>query len=198
MAQGRTAGENAPRVRGAASALARVLKFTAARAVALMATVAAGVFLTIVIANLGGHVDEIRRSEIRSNLMNTFTRFDENPGLRSLTPQERSALLEEMAAAEERRLGLDRPFLERAFRWLGDALLLDLGRAQHLTSDSGSRQVRAIILERLGPTLLLFATAEIFVFAAYPAGTAAFSTGSWSLWRRPRRRRHGSTASFSS
>ena len=33
-----------------------------------------------------------------------------------------------------------------------------------MTSDSGSRQVRLIILERLAPTLLLFATAEILLF----------------------------------
>jgi peptide/nickel transport system permease protein len=43
-------------------------------------------------------------------------------------------------------------------------MILDLGRAEQLSSDSGSRQVRDIIVERLPPTLLLFGTANIIIF----------------------------------
>jgi peptide/nickel transport system permease protein len=41
---------------------------------------------------------------------------------------------------------------------------LNLGRAEQLTSDSGSRQVRLILLERLPATLLLFATTFFLLF----------------------------------
>jgi peptide/nickel transport system permease protein len=41
---------------------------------------------------------------------------------------------------------------------------LNLGRAEQLHSDAGSREVRAIIAERLPATLLLFGTANLLVF----------------------------------
>ncbi len=126
-----------------------------------MATVVVGVYLSILIANMGGHVDEIRRGDIREFVA---LAVQANPESRLLTFEQRNALIEELVAVEERRLGLDKPFIERSFRALGQALTLDLGRAQYMSSDSGSRQVRLIILERLGPTLLLFATAELFLF----------------------------------
>ena len=45
-----------------------------------------------------------------------------------------------------------------------DAITLDLGRAMYLTSDTGSRSVRIIILERLPQTIMLFTTAMIINF----------------------------------
>ncbi|MGC8855977.1 MAG: ABC transporter permease, partial [Anaerolineae bacterium] len=47
---------------------------------------------------------------------------------------------------------------------LQNALTLNLGRSLQLTSDSGSRQVRLILLERLPATLLLFGTADLVLF----------------------------------
>jgi peptide/nickel transport system permease protein len=69
-----------------------------------------------------------------------------------------------MAALEEKRLGLDQPFITRSFRYLTSALTLNLGRAQHMTSDSGSGEVRRILLERLPSTLVLWATSNILLF----------------------------------
>ena len=67
-------------------------------------------------------------------------------------------------AVEEHRLGLDNPFITRSFRFLYNAMTLNLGRAQHLTSDSGSASVRLIILERLPPTLLFMSIASFSLF----------------------------------
>ena len=44
--------------------------------------------------------------------------------------------------------------------------MMNLGSAQNMTSDSGSRSVRLIILERLPATLLLLGTAEFITFFA--------------------------------
>ena len=52
----------------------------------------------------------------------------------------------------------------RSLSYLTDALSLTLGRAEVLTSDSGSKEVRAILLERLPATLLLFASSDIILF----------------------------------
>jgi peptide/nickel transport system permease protein len=53
----------------------------------------------------------------------------------------------------------------RSFIFLKDALVLNLGRAYNLASNSGSNSVRLIILERLPPTLVLFAASDIVLFA---------------------------------
>ena len=73
-------------------------------------------------------------------------------------------MIEEMATLEEERLGLDRPFILRSFGYLKNALTLTLGRAEHMTSDTGSKQVRLILLERLPSTLVLWGTANLLLF----------------------------------
>ena len=49
------------------STLARVVQYTGLRMVALFITVLIGVYLTILIANMGGHVDKIRSNYIREH-----------------------------------------------------------------------------------------------------------------------------------
>jgi peptide/nickel transport system permease protein len=76
----------------------------------------------------------------------------------------RNQRMEEMVRLQEELLGLNRPFMVRSFEFLSDALTLNLGRADLMSSDSGSQQVRYILLERLPPTLVLFATANLILF----------------------------------
>lgn len=144
-----------------ATTLTRVLKYTVTRLIALFLTVVVGVYLTILIANMGGYVDNIRKAQIREEI---GARYGLDPQFRQLPRAEREAIIAEIVAVEEERLGLNRPFFVRSLGFLTDALTLNLGRALYLTSDSGSSQVRLIILERLPPTLLLFATANMLLF----------------------------------
>ncbi len=143
------------------SAFTRVVQYSSLRLLALFVTVVIGVYLTIIIANMGGHVDEIRRGYIREQVALT-TGLD--PTLKDLTTEERQAHFEALVALQEKRMGLDQPFAIRSFRFLSGALTLNLGWADNMSSDSGSRQVRLIILERLPATLLLFATAQFVLF----------------------------------
>jgi len=145
----------------ASSTFARVSKYILVRAVVLALTVVVAVYLTIIIANMGGAVDDIRRGQIREGIAMGMAR---DPEIRQLPVEERNALIEDAVRLAEKQFGLDQPFAVRIFRYLENALTLNLGRADHLTSDSGSREVRLIILERLPPTLLLFATANLFLF----------------------------------
>jgi len=144
-----------------ASALKRVLRFTGRRFLALAVTVIIGVYLTIIIANMGGAVDELRKGEIMQGIVMGVSM---DPEMKQLPAAERQAIIEEMARLQEKRLGLDQPFIIRSFTFLRNALLLDLGFAENLTSDSGSRLVRAIILERLPPTLLLMGLSYLMLF----------------------------------
>ncbi len=143
------------------SALGRIARFTAIRLITLFITVVIGVFLTIMIANMGGYVDNIMKSEIKERVIMRVAAMTAN---QKITPETRQKMTEEMIALEENRLGLNTPFAVRAFRYLGNALQLNLGRALNMVSDNGSRSVRAIILERLPATLLLMGTSQLFLF----------------------------------
>lgn len=146
---------------GASSTFVRVAKYTVVRLAVLFVTVLVGVYLTILIANMGGYVDEIRRGEIREEIGIAVSL---DPEMQDLPTDERMRIIEERTVLAEQRLGLDEPFLIRSFTYLQDAITLDLGFAEQLLSDSGSRQVRLILLERLPSTLVLFATANLLLF----------------------------------
>jgi peptide/nickel transport system permease protein len=118
-------------------------------------------FLTIMIANMGGYVDEIQRGNIREAVQQQVLI---DPVIRQLPAAERTKRLDEMIKIQEKRLGLDKPFVVRSMSFLKNALTLQLGRSLIITSASGSRQVRLILLERLPTTLLLFGTVGLILF----------------------------------
>ncbi len=142
-------------------AITRLLRYTVLKLVALVFTVAVGVYVTIFVANMGGHVDTIRLAAIREGV--TLSRRAD-PAFNLLPPAERSEIIEQQIALEVRRYGLDKPFIQRSFAYLRDAMVLDLGFSENIASDSGSRQVKNIILERLPSTLVLFGTANLLLF----------------------------------
>ncbi len=143
------------------STFARVSRYVVVRLLVLFATVVIGIYLTILIANMGGYVDQIMKSEIRDRVTQSLGL---NPAIKQMDPAVRKTLIEETIAKEEERLGLDIPIAIRNFRYLSNALTLQLGRAINMTSDSGSKQVRLILLERLPPTLLLMGISQLFLF----------------------------------
>jgi peptide/nickel transport system permease protein len=157
----------------------RVARYTGVRLVTLFITVVIGIFLTIMIANMGGYVDEIQRGEIRENVA---LRANASPAIRNLSPEERTKWMEEQYRLAEKQLGLDQPFVVRTGRFLWNAMTLNLGRAQRMASDSGSRQVRLIILERLPSTLVLFATANFLLFFAEIGIALSLSRKYGSFW----------------
>src|SRR6185503_13904446 len=134
------------------STFLRVSRYVLLRLATLFVTVIIGIYLTILIANMGGFVDKIMRGEIRERVTGTILG---NPSFLKMAPEVRQKLIDERIAAEEERIGLNVPIAIRNFRYLSNALTLKLGRALNMTSDSGSKQVRLIILERLPATLLL-------------------------------------------
>jgi len=156
----------------------RILGYAAVRLIGSFFAIVVGLYLTILIANMGGYVDEIRRAQIREQVVMATIN---NPEMKRLSPDEYQRYIDNQVAIEEKRLGLDRPFLIRSLDYLMHALTLNLGRAEYLTSDSGSSEVRRIILERLPATLILFATAQIllFILAVLVALFLSRRYGSW-------------------
>ena len=132
--------------------------FMGRRVIALILTVLVGVYLTILVANMGGQVDELRLIQIRADIS------EQVRGDPDVDPGQRAEIVERQVALQVERLGLDQPFFVRSIDYLRRAMLLDLGRAEHMHSDLGSREVSRIIVERLPATLLLFGTANVIVF----------------------------------
>ncbi len=163
----------------AKSTFARVVRYSAVRLLILFVTVVIGIYLTIIIANMGGHVDDIMRGEIRDRINQQFA---QNPAMQKMAPDQRKQLLEQTITLEEHRVGLDQPIAVRNFRFLTNALTLNLGRAINMTSDSGSKEVRLIILGRLPATLLLMGTSELSLFFVSIFLALSLSRRYGSLW----------------
>ena len=126
-----------------------------------MVTVIIGVYLSVLIANMGGYVDQIRIGEIKEQI---GMEVRANPTFKFLPPSDIKKYMDDRVQLEIERLGLDKPFITRSFSYLIKAITLDLGRAERMSSDSGSKEVKRILLERLPATLVLFGTANLLVF----------------------------------
>ncbi len=131
------------------------------RAVILFITVVIGIYIVIFVANMGGEIDQMRRDQIRFEVTQ---RIYSNPDYQGMEREKVKDIIEDNIERRFELYGLDKPFLQRSFNYLQQAISLTLGRSEQITSDSGSRMVRRVLLERLPPTLLLFATADLLLF----------------------------------
>ncbi|MGB9757361.1 MAG: ABC transporter permease [Candidatus Bipolaricaulaceae bacterium] len=141
--------------------LKRLFSYFSVRSFLLLFTVVVAIYLIIIIANMGGYMDKIKESEIMEQVYNTVRG---NPALQRLSPSELRAILDKQIEIAKRQAGLDKPFITRSLEYLIRGITLNFGRAEQMTSDSGSNQVRLILLERLPHTLLLWGTADLLVF----------------------------------
>jgi len=158
--------------------LVALTRYSLLRALLMGFAVIVALYLVILIVNMGGHLDVVRRGEIRQQVALAVTAVPEN---QLLPPSELNQIIERQTELAYRRYGLDRPFILRSFDYLTTALSLSLGRSENLTSDSGSRLVRNILLERLPATLVLFGTSSLILFFTSLFAALALSRryGSW-------------------
>jgi peptide/nickel transport system permease protein len=156
----------------------RVLRYLLFRSIALFVTVVIGVYLTVLIANMGGYLDTIRKAQIQEVV---GIEVNADPANKGLPASDLRRLVDERMITEIKRLNLDQPFALRSINYLTDALTLNLGRAEFISSDSGSRRVQSILVERMPATLLLSATSNLFLFftAIFVALFLSRHYGSW-------------------
>jgi len=105
-----------------------------------------------------------------------------NAAFKNLDPAAKNQLTQERIQSEIDRLNLDQPMVIRSFRFLKNALTLNLGRALFLSSDSGSRNVKTIILERIPYTLLLMGSSNLILFFSTLFLALALSRKYGSFW----------------
>ncbi len=96
--------------------------------------------------------------------MNVAMRMKDDPTMRGFNEEQKQNILESRVRNELKRRGMDQPFIIRSIYHLQRALVLNLGNALTMTSDSGSMQVKNIILERIPLSVLLFTTITIIEF----------------------------------
>lgn len=151
-------------------------RYLTIRAAIVSVSLIIAILLVIVVANLGGKIDEIVEYEARFAINQLFLsesvrRSVENMCIQRCSYENSTCIqlckqewVEEQVRIEMMKKGLDKPFVLRVFYYLRDALTLSLGRAMVLSSDRGSQRVWDIITERLPPTVLLFTTANMLIF----------------------------------
>jgi peptide/nickel transport system permease protein len=159
----------------------RVAKYTGVKLVTLFVTVVIAVYLTILIANMGGYVDEIVRGQIRE-FIGQQLRADQN--YQQMDPAAKNDFFLAQVERAEKRYGLDQPFVVRSMTFLWNAIRLDFGQAQLMASDTGSRQVSLIILDRLAPTLLLLGASNLILFFGSIALALMLSRSYGTIWDR--------------
>ena len=144
------------------STFGRVVKYLSLRAAILAVVVAVGIFLAIVVINLGGYIDNIHRANIDESL--NFISLS----MRNATPEELALVTEEMRAAMEEAYGLNDPFLQRCVRWWYQTITFDWGISYNIGVDrflsSQPEPVTKIVLQHVPYTLLLAGATNIILF----------------------------------
>ncbi len=142
----------------------RVARYLASRLFTIVAMVVIAVALTLFVANMGGYVDEIIRSEIRLAIAG----MRQAGWLNDVAPAERNQIIEETVWAMDEAQGLHQPLALRSVRWLERALTLRWGPATRMGRIEfrgvPTNDVRYLVLDALPRTLLLFGLANLLLF----------------------------------
>src|SRR3972149_6864685 len=122
------------------------------------------VTLLLTIILVGSNMDIILKQGITFQVRAEIT---EDPKISDSfsDPAEFEAFVQDQIEQRVKALGLDTPWYspQRIGLTMYKILILDFGHATFLTSDSGSSDVKDILLEKLPRTILLFTTATIIV-----------------------------------
>ena len=141
--------------------IGRILSYSGIRILSVLFTVGLGLYLTLLIINLGGYVDEIMEGQIAERIlgMGMSGAFDDIP------PEDREAHIDEIRWQMQESMGLHEPLTIRTARWWFRGITLQWGVAERLESmDQQSRQVKDVIFSRLPFTLLLVGAANVILF----------------------------------
>jgi ABC-type dipeptide/oligopeptide/nickel transport system permease component len=139
----------------------RLSRYLIVRILTIMLAVGVGLYLTLLVLNLGGYVDTIQEGQITEMIggMAFSGAFDDIP------PEERVEYIEELRQQIEESMGLHQPLAVRTARWWFNGVTLQWGNAERLASlDQKSRLARDVIFERIPFTLLLVGGANFILF----------------------------------
>ncbi len=138
--------------------------------------------LILTVSLLGPTMDKILLDAIRFSVIEEVN----HSNIKFQNTQERQNFINQRTDLQIRTIGLDEPWYapKRFTNTILKVMVLDLGKSNYLTSDSGSANVRDIILERMPKTVLLFTTSTLIitVIGLYLGSFVASRAG--SIWDR--------------
>jgi len=137
-------------------------KYLAKRAITMFGVLMATLLVTI--ALVGSNMDAILKQSVSLEIRQQVTN-NKNLVASFKNPEQLDGYIQNQIKQRMLALGLDQPWYSppRLGLAMYKILTLDFGHAKFLTSDTGSSDVKDIIVERLPRTILLFTTATIIV-----------------------------------
>ncbi len=143
------------------STLSRVFSYAVFKAAALVVTVAVGLFLTILVLNFGGYVDQIKAAYIEEAIGARI----QGGWLNEVPEPDRTNQIDQARAAMREAAGLNKPFLQRCFIWLVESMTLSLGNGGMVVGTQYYHgEIVPLVLQRLPYTLLLVGLGNLLVF----------------------------------
>jgi peptide/nickel transport system permease protein len=180
--------QNAPDLRrrnsysfeGFVKTLARIFRYGSIRVITVVLTVGLGLYLTLIIVNMGGFVDEI----IEAQISQMISLIDKDVDFGRLT-DEKATYLRKMQWQLEEEMGLHESLAARNFHWWLNSVTLHWGDSERMsTLDGESVKVKDIIFERMPYTLLLVGLANVLLFFACLGIAMILSTRHGKFWDR--------------
>jgi peptide/nickel transport system permease protein len=136
--------------------------------------------LILTMALLGSTMDKILLDATKSSVVEETNRGN----IKFQNTQERQHYIDQRVELQIKATGLDEPWYspKRFTNTVLKVMVLDLGKSNYITSESGSANVRDIILEKMPKTILLFTTSTLIitVLGLYLGAFAANRAG--SIW----------------
>ena len=133
------------------------VRYFAKKTIFLVATLIIALYLTVLIANMGGYLDNLLTEQTKYEVLQELKR---DPNYNHKPPDQQNATYNNSLASALEARGLTQPFFPKSIRFTVDLITFRLGRSTDITSASGSYNVGDIIFERLPRTILLFTTAS--------------------------------------
>lgn len=158
----------------------RMAKYVLIRIVSLLLTVMTGIYLTILVVNLGGYVDQVFRADVAEEIDGLI----QDGAFRNMTYEQTIDQIWVMRWSMEEEQGLHQPFMLRTWHWFLNSLTFNWGEGQVgwiLTTLLGGYVplskdlISAFLLERLPYTLLLIGASGLLLFLTTVPMALAFS-----------------------
>ncbi len=139
---------------------ARVARYAGFRALMLFLLLTGGLYLTFIVVNLGGYIDEINRALIEDDIMYMAKE------MKGVPPEQRTAVLEQRRAELTEDAGLNQPFLLRCLRWLYDGMTMKM-----LTPNMQEALPKTLLLVGSSYLLLFFTATFMALYLSRHYGT---------------------------
>jgi peptide/nickel transport system permease protein len=138
--------------------------------------------LVLTVALLGPTMDKILLDAIRVGIIEQVTQSN----IKFQTAEDRETYIKNRIDLQVKNIGLDEPWYapKRFTNTVLKVMVLDLGKSNYLTSESGSAKVQDIIMERLPKTVLLFTTSTLIVLVIGLYLGAFVANRAGSIWDR--------------